>query len=337
MPHTLLMYDYFVTSREGFLRDHLTTEWEILLAPEPRDADRVRTALVKADALVGFSFPAELAGTAPRLRLIHCVGAGVDKIDKAAMPPGCTLCNVYEHEIPLAEYTIAAMLMMTLRLDYYAASFREGRWDGSGRHDGEFHGEVFGRTLGLIGFGHVGREVAVRAKALGMRVIAVTRSPKPHPDLAWCGGRDRLPELMSTADVVVIACPIDDSTRGMIGAAELRLMKPTGLLINPARAEVIDEQALFTVLKERRIGGAALDAWYQYPPRIDEIMHGSRLPFHELDNVIGTPHSSAWTEPMLRRRYRGIAANLDRFARGEPLERIVYVAPPPGGTSGGTS
>ena len=112
-------------------------------------------------------------------------------------------------------------------------------------------------------------------------------------------------------------------TTGLVDARRLGLMKPSAFLINIARGQVIDEDALYAALRDRRIGGAAIDVWWQYPDAAEPNRRGSRHPFHELPNVIVTPHNSGWTAGMVRRRWDEIADNLDRFVRGEPLINIV--------------
>jgi phosphoglycerate dehydrogenase-like enzyme len=243
------------------------------------------------------------------------------------LPAGCGLCNVYEHEVPIAEYVMMAMLMHATRIQQYAASFREGRWDGNGRLGGETHSELFGKTVGIIGFGHIGQAVAFRARAFGLRVFAIDgMAPPPagptKPD--WFGGLLDLPALLTSSDFIVVACPLNESSRGMIGKKELELIRPSGLLVAVSRAEVVEEAALFEALREGRIA-AALDVWYEYPARPDQVMNGSRLPFHELPNVLATPHLSAWTGAMVERRMIKIAENLDRLAAGEPLDRVVLI------------
>lgn len=322
-----VLYDYVAASREELLRRHLATPWELVSLPDVSDQSQVRRLAADADAFVGNVFPAGLKDAVPHMRLLHCVGAGVDGFDPALLPPGSTLCNVYEHEIPIAEYVLMSCLLLATRLRQYEATFRQGRWDGSGRHDGEFHDEIYGKTLGLVGCGHIGQAVAVRAKAFGLRVLAVARTPRSCPDVEWCRGIDALDEMLGQCDFVVIACPSTPQTRGLIGEAQLKRLKSTAFLINPARADIIEETALYKALREKWFAGAALDVWYEYPKDLTLTMHGSKLPFHELDNVILTPHLSAWTRPMVERRYRRIAENLDRFARGEPLERVVLAVP----------
>jgi phosphoglycerate dehydrogenase-like enzyme len=169
--------------------------------------------------------------------------------------------------------------------------------------------------------------VAERARAFGLRVIAVRRTPGVHPLLEWCGPMSELPRLLIESDFVAVVCPLTDETKGLLGEIELRLMRPHALLINTARAAIIHEHALYRALSERWIAGAALDVWYHYPADPEAGQHGSQYPFHTLSNVIVTPHYSGWTEAMIQRRYRRIAENLDHLARGEPLERVVYMAP----------
>ena len=323
----VVLFDAMAANREPVLRGALHTSWDILPVPYRSDLELAQRYLADAQAFIGNEFPHELSRCAQRLRLIQCIGAGVDLFDLAAIPPGCALCNVYEHEIPIAEYIVMCMLMFATQVTAASAEMRQGDWRRSGRQEGEFHDELLGKTLGLIGFGHIGQAVASRARAFGMRVVAIRQHASPHPALDWCGGMDDLPELLPQSDYVAVVCPLTPRTRGLLGASQLRLLKPGAVLINPARAAIIDESALFRALQERWFAGAALDVWYQDPTKGGTRVHGSALPFHELPNVLVTPHFSGWTRPMIERRYQKIAANLDHLARGEPLDGIVYRAP----------
>lgn len=322
----VLLYDYVTTHFAHFVRQFVTTPWDVLELTTTKDRERAKALIADADAMIGQEFHADLTEHARKLKLIHMPGAGVDKFDFNTFPPGCALCNVYEHESPIAEYVMLNVLLHVTEQNRYTPTFRTGKWDGSGRHDGAFHDEALGKTIGIVGFGHIGEQVARRARAFGMKVIAIRRSPKPHPDLDRCDAMDRVGDLVADSDFIVIACPLNDQTRGLIGEKELACAKRSAFVINPSRAHIIDEKALYEALKSRRIAGAALDAWYQYPYDIHQVMHGSQLPFHELDNVVMTPHFSAWTRQMVERRYRGICDNLDRLYRGEALVRVVHQA-----------
>ena len=128
---------------------------------------------------------------------------------------------------------------------------------------------------------------------------------------------------LAAAGYLLVACPLDETTRGLIDGAALARMPAHAVVINVARGPVIDEDALFDALKERRIGGAVIDTWYTYPSGGNPYVFPSRHPFQALDNVMMTPHVSGWSRGLLPRRFRVIAQNLNRLARGEPLLNLV--------------
>lgn len=320
---TVLSYGPVPCQLRDRLERRLDSKWRLIDHADLADREGARAAVAQADAVVAINFEPDLAAAATKLRMIHVPGAGTDSFEREVIPRGCALCNCFEHEGPIAEYVMLNILLHESRQNHYARLMHEGKWDGSGRHNGEFHGEAAGKTIGLIGFGHIGEAVAVRAAAMNMRVIAVRRNPIESDHVDWCKGMNAMPTLLAESEYVVLACPLNDGTRGLLGETQLRMLKPTAYLINPARAEIIDEAALYRALKERWFAGAALDAQYQYPPTAREVMHGSKLPFHELNNVTLTPHFSAWTEAMIERRYDRIAENLKRLARGAELLRVV--------------
>jgi phosphoglycerate dehydrogenase-like enzyme len=261
-----------------------------------------------------------MAKATSNLKLIQALGAGVDGYDKTALPPGCSLCNVYEHGVPVAEYVIGAMVALSVGFIFHDHQLREGYWDGTGRRDGQPHQELAGKTVGLIGYGSIGREVSKRARAFGMKVQAIKARPED-----WLGGPQQLKELVSTSDYLVICCSLTEQTWELLNRESLSWMKSAAYLINVARAEVVEERSLFNLLSEKRIAGAALDVWYRYPETGDQKLLPSKFPFHELENVLMTPHLSAWTEPMIERRWKIIAANLDALATGQLPQNIVTV------------
>jgi phosphoglycerate dehydrogenase-like enzyme len=160
-----------------------------------------------------------------------------------------------------------------------------------------------------------------------MRILAIAATPRPlEPAPDWLGGPGELDHLLEAADFVVVACPLSEATRGLIGKAELDRMKPGAVLINVARGPIVDEDALFAALRARRIGGAALDTWYRYPEGDDPALRPSRHPFHEQGNVVMTPHCSGWTEGLMARRFALICDNLERLQAGRPLLNQVHPA-----------
>lgn len=328
MP-TVILYGPTASFNQGRLERLLSTDWQTVSVPDNRDLRTLLRVLPNADAYVGLRWIRDWTKAAERLRLIHALGAGVDTFDQNALPDGCSLCNVFEHAVPVAEYVIGAMVAMTVRFASYDRSLRSGRWDGSGRLDGETHSELAGQTIGLIGWGSIGREVARRARVFGMKIHAVRANPAAFGDAPddltpdWHGGPARLEEMLGAIDFLVVCCPLSDETRGLLDRRKLGLLKPTAYLINVARAEIIEEDALFAALHSRAIAGAALDVWYRYPATLNEQLLPAAYAFHELENVLMTPHLSAWTEAMIERRWRVIAANLDALAEGRPLKNVV--------------
>lgn len=322
----LVLYDAGWRLYLPLLLDALATKWEI--ATGENDLNWLLGEIAAADALLAPKLPLEARPVARQLKALLFPGAGAMHSDPVELPAGCVLANVFEHEIPIAEYVMMMIFLHVTQAMQYMGSFRDGSWEGNGRVGGETHDETYGKTLGLVGYGHIGQTVAARARAFGMKVCAVCADPSVvAPEAAalagFLGGPADLDRVLEAADFLVIACPLTPATEGMIGERELGRMPARAMLINVARAEIIREAPLYEALRTRRIAAAALDAWYRYPAHLSERMHGSRLPFHELDNVMCTPHISGWTHALLERRMRKIAANLDHLARGEELERVV--------------
>lgn len=313
------------------LPQYLTTDWTIRYWSEADGDDPLQAVVADADVIIGGPLGRRHLSGAAKLKLLQIPFAGYDWLKPQLLAESCRVCNAYEHEIPIAEYVMLGILEWEFGLFRIVADFRAGSWRYCMPSGGPFHGEAYGKTLGLIGYGHIAQEVARRADAFGMRTIALARTPRPQTPapLAWLGtGAADLDRLLAESDYVVVTCVLSPETRGMIDAEKLTRMKDSAVLINVARGKIIDEQALFEALRDKTIAGAVLDAWYRYPfePGNDENTTPSQFPFHELDNVYMTPHCSAWTRELLERRWRFVAANLDRFARGEPLQNVLHFA-----------
>jgi phosphoglycerate dehydrogenase-like enzyme len=282
-------------------------------------------AIGDVDVLVSMAFTREMAAAAPRLRLVQVPGAGLDRIDRAALAPGTALANAYGHDVGIAEYVIGAMLAITRSFCRLDADLRRGRWDSvwSGAPV-PLWPELAGKTLGILGYGRIGQAVARRALAFDLDVLAIRRdASRPDPNrLAFLRGPGALDEVLSRADYLAITLALTPDTRALIGVRELALMKPTAMLVNVARGEVVDEDALYDALHRGAIAGAALDVWYRYPADTAPTHPGHR-PFHALPNVLMTPHVSGWTEGMMDARAGIIAENIHRTARGEAPVNLV--------------
>lgn len=306
--------------RLGYLPQFLNPGWRIEVA-DSHDPAAFAAAMRDADAIVSIAWT-RADPPAPALRLLQLPGAGSDGIDMDALPPRATLCNCYEHEIGIAEYVLGVMLEQAIGIRRMDAGLRNGDWSGS-YLCGPLHGELYGKTLGIVGFGRIARETARRALAFGMRVLACSRHAR-REDGIDVQGMEKLEAMLAACDFVLVAAPLTADTRGIIGARQLAAMKSSAFLINVGRGPVIDEQALYDALATRKIAGAAIDVWYVYPAQGTRSSPVSTLPFEALDNLIMTPHASAWTDGLLPRRNRAIADNLNRLILGEPLDNVIH-------------
>jgi len=306
------------------IQKNLLSDCSFRLFSKTQEDDSLLRQLEAADVVVGQYFTERMAKAATRLRLLHAMGAGVDDFYLPALSPQTTVANVYFHGPGIGEFVIMMVLSLSRGLTEIDSRFRKGEWHGSWIWGAPPADEIQGKVLGIVGFGHIGHEVAVRARALGMRVRALSAHPparKPKTVDFW-GDPNKLRDLLTTSDYVLLACPLNDSTRGMIGTKELTWMKTTASLINVARAGLVDEAALYDALSKRRIRSASVDVWYRYP-LAGQQRTPSRFPFHKLTNLIMTPHIAGWTTGTFERRFRAIADNIDRLASGRPLLRVV--------------
>src|SRR5262245_8814884 len=308
------------------VRAHLSVPCDVILDDEVGIVSR----LADVDVLVTMAFTREMGKVATRLKLVQVAGAGLERIDRAALPAGAVLANVYGHETGIAEYVLGAMLTMTRDFARLDAALRRGLWESQwavGAPPPPVWPELAGKTLGVLGYGRIGQCVARRARAFDMVICAIRRDVARSADdeLALLGGLEIVDEVLQRADYLVISLPATPETRGLIGAKQLHAMKPTAVLVNVSRAEIIDEDALYRVLAARTIAGAAIDVWYRYPTAAGPTLP-ARQPFHELPNVLMTPHVSGWTDGMLEARAQRIAENIHRAAQGEPPVHLIPAA-----------
>ncbi len=267
-----------------------------------------------AEIMVGWNVPREVIQHAARLRWIHSTAAGVDQLlypevlDREIL---VTTSSGIHHS--LVEHVLAVLLAFTRRLHVAIRNQLAHRWDRGPVSMGD---ELAGQTLGILGLGHIGTELAMKAQALGMRVIGTKRTPAPVPGVERVFPPDGLPEVLRQADAVVVALPLTPETNGLIGERELRMMKPSAVLVNVGRGPIVQEAALIQALRERWIGGAALDVFEQEPLPADSA-------FYELENVIVTPHVSGASRYYMDRAVPVFCENLRLYLEGKPLQNVV--------------
>ncbi len=293
------------------LAAHLKAGRVLAVVPDPSAAGLFPGAFEAADVIVGGPLTEAIAARAERLKLVHIPGAGLDGMGLHFLRPGVPVANTFHHEQSISEYVFMAMLHLAQRPDLSDERLRRGMWAGFVNYEPPAIETLAGSTMLILGFGHIGKEIAKRAAAFDMEVIPVTR--------AMPGWRDRLKE----ARYVVVSCPLNEQTKGLFGAAEFAMMRRDATLINVARGPVVDERALYEAIRNRVIASAAIDVWYRYPGAAGEICLPSDYPFHELDNVLMTPHVSGWTKLTVEGRMRDVADNVARLAQGLPLRNVV--------------
>ena len=310
--------------RPGFER-LLATQHRLIDLSEGLASTAERTEYENADVIIGVKFNASLP--LPRhLSLFHAPAAGTDAIDLDLLPASAALCNCFGHEAAIAEYVMTALLLRHVPLAAADADLRAQRWTyWAGRLTG-LRTELGGQTIGLLGFGHIAKAIAARAKAFGMGVHVANRSAVSSPLVDRYFSLAELPSFMGSADALVVSLPLAEQTRGLIGQAELAAMRPEAVILNVGRGPVIEEQALFDALAERRIGGAIIDTWYQYPTPTQAECAPSSLDFASLPNVVMTPHMSGWTTGTVLRRQHTMADNIARLAEGRSLLNVVRQA-----------
>ena len=280
-------------------------------------------AIAAADAAVvtAFGFPAPGAA---RLKLVQVLGAGWEKVDSACLPATTTVCNAFGHVRAAAEYALMTMLMWTHRWKEVEDAFRGGSWRWSGAAGGPLRHELNSKTVGIVGLGHMGREIADRLHGMGVKVLGCARSAPPDTgSLARFYPMAELDAFVAECDFVILAIALVPDTTGLFDAARIARMKRDAVLINLARGPVVDERALYEALTGGTIAGAVIDTWWRYPDASNPNPRGSAFPFHELSNVMMTPHSSQWTEQMMDRRWDMVVANLRRLQRGHALADVV--------------
>lgn len=290
-------------------------EWRMMRIGPDED---IAAAVGGAEVVVTNKIPISEAvmQAAPLLRLICIAATGTDRIDlAAARARGIAVCNVPGYATAsVVQHVFTLVLALITRLTEYHDDIRAGRWQQERRFTILDYpiAELAGRRLGIVGYGELGRAVAATARCFGMEV-AVAARPGGAP------ASDRLPleEVLRTADVLSLHCPLTPQTRGLIGAHALSLMKPDALLINTARGGIVDEAALADALRAGRLGGAGIDVLSEEPPR-----HGNALLAPDIPHLIVTPHIAWASRESRQRMIDELTRNLEAFLSGGERNRV---------------
>ncbi len=295
---------------EGF-RAYISRQLpQLELAIAPSDDLRAAQALVReADMLLAWQLPPDLLTEAPRLRWVQSFGAGVDHLLAANLPAGVTITRIVDAFGPaMAEYVLGYCCATTLNIRRILEQQRRAEWK-------PFNASLLrGKTAVVVGLGSIGRDVCRLLDAAGLRVLGVSRSGRPLPEVKLTFRVDELERALPEADFLVLALPLTPATRSLLGARQLELLPPDAWLINIARGAIVIESDLLAALRRGAIGGAVLDVFEQEPLPPEH-------PFWRMDNVIVTPHVAGPDDTELIARQ--FVENYRRLESGQPLLGVV--------------
>jgi phosphoglycerate dehydrogenase-like enzyme len=283
------------------------------------DVTKIRESAAQADVIVnGTSNPPLLSAAIPparQARWIHSLWTGVDNVlcpEVLASPlPLTNGRGVFRR--PLAEWTVGAMLYFAYNMRRMIRQQQAGVWQAFTTE------EIRGKTLGIVGYGGIGSMAAELARPFGVRIVALRRRPelfRQDPLVDESFARAKLAQMLAASDYVLLAAPLTEETRGMIGAPQIAAMKPSGVLINVGRGAVVDEPALIAALESGKIRGAALDVFAVEPLPATH-------PFYKMENVLLSPHTADHVQDFIHLAVECFLENLRRFQAGEPLLNLV--------------
>ena len=287
-----------------------------------KSKSKLKKELLDADILITSNWKNNNT-PAPKLKLIQIPAAGYENIDISSIPNDCKLCNVYEHEDPIAEYCLLAMLESEIKLSQSDKKFKSLDWSDHFSNE-EFRGELLGRKIGVIGYGSIGKKIIERANAFKMHSTAIVRNKDKYKNNNYGKVKiytvKEIDKAILHLDYLIVACPLNKETENLINIDIIKRMKPDAVIINVARGKIINEQDLYRALKNKIIREAIIDVWYKYPKSNNlKNLWPSNFPMHKLDNITMSPHTSAWTEQMLNRRFKIIGRNISNILVGKKV------------------
>lgn len=283
------------------------------------DEAEVRAAAPVADAILNGTFTPKMLSIAVPLatnaRWLHSLWTGVDSVMSPELQssPVPFTCGRGVFRVSLAEWTIGAMLHFSYQMRRMIRQQEAGIWEIFTTE------ELHGRTLGIVGYGEIGRATAERARAFGMKVLALRRRPELFGSDSLVDqtfDQAHINDLISASDYVMVAAPLTPETRGLVGAAQIAAMKPNAVIINVGRGAIIDEPALIASLEAGKIRGAALDVF-----TVEPLPAGHA--FYRLKNVLLSPHTADHVQDFVHLAVECFLDNMKLFQAGQPLQNIV--------------
>lgn len=308
---------------QRYFRDKLRDYPEVsLIFPSDISPESLMSYAPDIDIMIGWGASAELLKASKKLALFIGAGTGIQDLIEPFRElnkyRSVILCNSHSSAYQIAQQVVAMLLTLTNRIIHHHRRMAEGKW--RPYYDDSYPSiPLRGRKVGLLGYGPINANVHRLLSGFDLtfhvlkRDWKIRREDPPTPIEKY--SLQDLHRFLEIIDLLIIALPLTSKTAGLIGKKELELLGPDGLLVNVARGAIVDEESLYAALKDKTIAGAAIDVWYDYSPKPDKSgrTYASRFPFHELDNVVLSPHRAAspFDDPS---RWDDIIENIRRFA-----------------------
>lgn len=320
--------DYWLEMLEKFNKKGQLPFNFIFLAPEK---DEQKKQISKAEVIVGGELTEEDLRIAKNLKLFQIPFAGVDKVNLEVFKkfPKIMICNTHGNNHAVSEHAICLLLALAKNLVNNDRDLRKGKWHGFVTKETTI--QLHGKNLGIIGLGSIGLEIAKKALSFGMNIYAIKRSFQKGEKLdkkyglTFLGDHEQLEYVIEKSDFIIIAVPLTAKTENMINGNILKLMKGK-FIINIGRGNVINEKALYQNLKNGNLAGAAIDTWYQYPNKSHREVIPSKYPFHELSNIIMTPHNAGYSDRAIEENILSVYKNIVRVFYGEEPKNKVNIS-----------
>jgi len=297
------------------------------IIPKKEDRVSIKKYLKEVEAIIGGNFSKEDLDQAKKLKLIQIPFAGVDKLDFNLYKNyrNIFICNIHTNKEAVTEHAFALILALAKNIVINDRDLRIGRWHGFSTQEPTV--QLSGKSLGIIGLGSIGWEIAKMGYGLGMKVFALKRKIEKKDSekkniLEFLGEKEDLEKVIKESHFIVITVPLTNETRGLVGKKELQLMEGK-YLINVSRGEVINEEALFESLQNGNLAGAAIDTWYQYPSLELREVQPSKYDFNKLTNLVMSPHTAGYTDKALKENIKSVFDNIVKIYYGEEPESII--------------
>lgn len=320
MKKIVVTYEAGEQEREMF-RNHFPALETAFLA-EHRNGDTPEKILGGAEVLISWNPTRELASINPAslrdVKFVQLLSAGYDHLKFEMFPPSSLIAaNQGAYALPMAEHVLAMMLDGAKRLRRYHKRLANGEFN----QLESFTKQVTNSTLGIIGFGSIGKETARLMRPFNLKIIALNTTGKTDREVDFCGTLEDLDYLLVNSDFVVISIPLTEETEGLIGKGELEEMKDDAVLVNVARGAVIKEGDLYKHLKAHPDFFAGIDAWWVEPFKFGKFE--IKYPFFELPNLLGSPHNSALVDGIMLEGAKRAAENASRYLKGEDFAGVI--------------